>query len=139
MFSGKEFLMLRQISRVAALLMAGIGFAAFADQPADVSQLIQKNLDIDGKEVALFRVDFGPGGSDPVHRHNADVFVYVLSGSVVMQVEGGQEVTLKPGDTFIEDKDDVHLVGRNASDSEPASFLAFFVKDVGTEAVLPAK
>ncbi|MFV0411094.1 MAG: cupin domain-containing protein [Paracoccus sp. (in: a-proteobacteria)] len=131
--------MLQRISFVPALLMAGIGFAAVADQPAEVSRLIRKNLGFDGKEAELLRVDYAPGGSDPVHRHNADVIVYVLSGSVVMQVEGGEEVTLKPGDTFVEGRDDVHLVERNASDSAPASFLAFFVKDAGAEAVLPVK
>lgn len=87
----------------------------------------------------MLRVEYAPGGSDPVHRHDADVFVYVLDGSVVMQVDGGQEVTLKPGDTFVEGKDDIHLVGRNASDTKPASFLAFFVKDEDAPVLLPVQ
>ena len=121
------------------LVAAGLATAtaAPAQDTSAVTPLLQQQLDLDGKEALMLRVDFPPGGSDPVHRHNADVFVYVLSGSVVMQVEGGAEVTLNPGDTFVEGKDDVHLVGRNASETEPASFLAFFVKDSDSPAVLP--
>ncbi|MBS1103793.1 cupin domain-containing protein [Gluconobacter sp. Dm-62] len=94
---------------------------------------------IPGKEGAMLTVDYPPGGSDPIHRHNASVFVYVLKGSVVMQVRGGQAVTLHPGQTFFEGPDDVHLVGRNASQTEPAQFLAFFIKDKAAPFVLPSK
>jgi quercetin dioxygenase-like cupin family protein len=87
----------------------------------------------------LFLVEYPPGGSDPVHRHNASVFVYVLEGSVVMQVKGGQEVTLNKGQTFFESPEDIHVAGRNASQTEPAKFLAFFVKDKGAPPVFPAK
>jgi quercetin dioxygenase-like cupin family protein len=65
--------------------------------------------------------------------------VYVLEGSIVMQVRGGKEVTLKPGDTFYEGPDDVHTVGRNASTTEPAKFVVFFVKDKGAPVLVPAK
>jgi len=98
--------------------------------------------DIEGatnKEAALLMVTFAPGAADPIHRHNALVYVYVLEGSVVMQVRGGAEVTLKPGQTFMEQPSDIHVVGRNASKSEPAKFLAFFVKDKGTPPVVPAE
>ena len=87
----------------------------------------------------LLKVEYPPGAVDPVHRHDAHVFVYVLAGSVVMQVEGKAPVTLGPGQTFAEGPDDVHLVGRNASTTEPASFLAFLVKNEGAPPVLPAK
>ncbi|WP_235993247.1 cupin domain-containing protein [Gluconobacter cadivus] len=91
------------------------------------------------KEGVMLTVDYPPGGSDPIHRHGASVFVYVLQGSVVMQVRGGKPMTLHPGQTFFEGPDDVHLVGRNASQTEPARFLAFFVKDKAAPFVLPAK
>ncbi|MFT9257187.1 MAG: cupin domain-containing protein [Acetobacter sp.] len=91
-----------------------------------------------GKEGAMLTVDYPPGGSDPIHRHNASVFVYVLRGSIVMQVKGGAPVTLKEGQTFFEGPDDVHLVGRNASQTKPARFLAFFVKDKAVPFVVPA-
>lgn len=91
-----------------------------------------------GKEGALVRVNYAPGGADPVHRHNASVFVYVLEGSIVMQVKGKAPVTLNAGQTFFEGPDDVHVVGRNASQTKPASFLAFFVKDKTAPFVAPA-
>ncbi|MBV1837549.1 cupin domain-containing protein [Acetobacter estunensis] len=84
---------------------------------------------IPGKEGAMLRVDYAPGESDPIHRHNASVFVYVLKGAITMQVKGQAPVTLHEGQTFFEGPDDVHLLGQNASKTEPAEFLAFFVKD----------
>ena len=92
-----------------------------------------------GKEGAMLTVEYAPGTDGPVHRHNAHVFVYVLEGSVVMQVQGGPQVTLRPGETFYEGPDDVHLVGRNASKTERAKFLAFFVKDKGAPVVEPVR
>lgn len=82
-------------------------------------------------------VEYGPGGATPPHRHNADVLVYVLEGTVVMQVAGGEEVTLKAGQTFEESPTDIHTVSRNASSTEPAKFLAVLVKDEGAPATLP--
>jgi quercetin dioxygenase-like cupin family protein len=105
-----------------------------------VTPLTSKDLQgLAGKEGSLFLVEYPPGGSDPVHRHNASVFVYVLEGSVVMQVRGGNEVTLSKGQRFFESPEDIHVVGRNASQTERAKFLAFFVKDKGAPAVFPAK
>ena len=85
----------------------------------------------------MITVDYAPGGSDPVHRHDAHTFVYVLEGSVVMQVKGGKEVTLTPGQTFYEGPNDVHVVSRNASNTNPAKFLVFFVKDKGAPVLIP--
>lgn len=86
---------------------------------------------IEGMEGLLLAVEYPPGGSSPGHRHNANTFVYVLEGSIVMQVAGGNEVTLKPGETFYERPADVHTVSRNASSIQPAKFLVFMVKAVG--------
>ena len=86
----------------------------------------------------MITVEYPPGGSDPVHRHYADAFVYVLEGSVVMQVQGGKEVTLAPGQTFYEGPGDIHVVGRNASQTKPAKFVVFFVKDKGAPLLVPA-
>jgi quercetin dioxygenase-like cupin family protein len=83
------------------------------------------------KEGAMFLVEYPPGASSAEHRHDAHVFVYVVQGSVVMQVKGGPELTLKAGETFYENPDDVHVVSRNASTTEPAKFIAFFVKTKG--------
>lgn len=107
---------------------------------AKVTRLFSKNLpDIAGKEGLMITVDYPPGWSDPIHRHNADAFLYVLEGSVVMQVRGGKKVTLTPGQTFYEGPSDVHIVGRNASQTKPAKFLVFFVKDKGAPILVPAK
>jgi quercetin dioxygenase-like cupin family protein len=113
-----------------------------ADSAADpvVTPLMLKDLaDIPGKEVLMITVDYPPGGADPVHRHDAHAFVYVLEGSIVMQVRGGEEVTLTPGQTFYEGPSDVHTVGRNASRTEPAKFLVLLLKTEGVEPVLPAQ
>jgi quercetin dioxygenase-like cupin family protein len=105
-----------------------------------VTPLISRDLQgIPGKEGTMLVVEYPPGGSDPVHRHNASVFVYVIEGSVVMQVRGSKEVTLSKGETFFEGPDDIHVVGRNASKTQPAKFIAFFVKDKGASAVMPAE
>lgn len=99
--------------------------------------MLQELKDVPNREVLMITVEYPPGGADPVHRHNADAFVYVLEGSIVMQVKGGKEVTLKPGETFYEDRDDVHLVGRNASNTKSAKFVVFILKDKGAPALIP--
>lgn len=109
-------------------------------QPPDVAMVMSRELaDISGKEVVMITVEFPPGGSDPVHRHHAHGFIYVLEGSVVMQVKGGKEVTLTPGQSFYEGPDDVHVVGRNASNTRPAKLLAVLVKDKGAPILVPVK
>jgi quercetin dioxygenase-like cupin family protein len=107
-------------------------------QEAKVTPLISKDLtELANKEVLMIKADYQPGGSDPIHRHNAQTFVYVLEGSVVMQVKGGKEVTLTAGETFYEAPDDVHLVSRNASSTKPAKFIVFLVKDKNAPVLLP--
>jgi quercetin dioxygenase-like cupin family protein len=108
-------------------------------QQAKVTQLMSKDLtNLPGKEGLMIIVDYPPGSSDPIHRHNAHAFIYVLEGSIVMQVRGGKEVTLTPGQTFYEGPEDVHVVGRNASKTKPAKFVAFFVKDKDAPVLVPA-
>ena len=114
--------------------------AKVTQQEAEVKQLLSKDLtDLPNKEGLMITVEYPPGASDPVHRHNAHAFVYVLEGSVVMQVKGGKEVTLTPGQTFYEGPDDVHVVGRNASSTKPAKFVVFLVKNKGAPVVVPVK
>ena len=109
-------------------------------QEAKVTPLMSKDLTGNPeKEVSMITVEYPPGSSDPVHRHNAQAFVYVLEGSVVMQVKGGKEVTLTPGQTFYEAPDDVHVVGRNASTTKPAKMLVILVKDKGAPILVPVK
>ena len=106
---------------------------------AKVTDLMSKDLpDFPGKEGLMILVDYPPGSSDPIHRHNAHAFVYVLEGSIVMQVKGGKEVTLTPGQTFYEGPNDVHIVGRNASQTQPAKFVVFLVKNKNAPVVIPA-
>jgi quercetin dioxygenase-like cupin family protein len=123
----------------ALLLLSLMTSAVMAQQP-DVAPIMLRELtDIPGKEVLMITVEYPPGGSDPVHRHDAHGFIYVLEGSVVMQVQGGKEVTLTPGQTFYEGPDDVHVVGRNASTTRPAKFLVILVKDKGAPTLVPVK
>ncbi len=111
-----------------------------AAQNPKVTPLMAKELaGLAGKEAVMLTVEYAPGASSSKHRHNAHTFVYVLEGSVVMQVEGGKETTMGPGQTFYESPDDVHTVSKNASNSEPAKFLVFFVKDKGAPASTPVK
>jgi quercetin dioxygenase-like cupin family protein len=122
------------------LLLLFLTAGASLAQQTQVASLMSKDLtDIPGKEALMITVEYPPGGSDPIHRHNAQAFVYVLEGSVVMQVKGGKQVTLTPGQTFYEGTDDIHLVGRNASTTQPAKFLVFLVKDKGAPVLVPVK
>jgi quercetin dioxygenase-like cupin family protein len=119
---------------VLLFLMTGTVMA----QEAAVTELMSKDLkELPGREAAMITVEYAPGGTDPIHRHNAHAFVYVLEGSIVMQVKGGKEVTLTPGQTFYEAPDDVHVVGRNASTTKSAKFLVFFIKDKGAPILVP--
>lgn len=121
---------------IAFCLAAGIAAA----EDAVVTPLLTKDLTgIAGKEATMVTVEYAPGASSTAHRHNAATFVYVLEGSVVMQVKGGKEVTLGPGQTFYESPEDVHTVSRNASNTKPAKFLVFFVKQKGAPASVPAR
>ena len=129
-----------QIQRLIPVLLLCLVAAAAPPPEPKVTPLVSKELkDIPGKEGLMIAVEFPPGGADPVHRHYAHGFIYVLEGAVVMQVRGGKEVTLKPGQTFYEGPDDVHVVGRNASDTEPAKLLVFLVKNKGAPVLVPAK
>ena len=111
-----------------------------APKEAKVTPLFSKDLpDFPGKEGLMITVEYPPGSSDPIHRHNADAFVYVLEGSIVMQVRGGKEVTLTAGETFYEGPEDIHVVGRNASQTKPAKFVVFLVKDKGAPVLIPVK
>ena len=108
-------------------------------QQAKVTEVMSKDLaDIPGKEGLMITVTYPPGSSDPIHRHNAHGFIYVLEGSIVMKVRGGKEVTLTPGQSFYEGPHDVHVIGRNASRTRPAKFVVFLIKDKGAPVVIPA-
>ena len=109
-------------------------------QEAKVTSLMSKDLkDFPGKEGLMITVEYPPGATDPIHRHNAHAFVYVLEGSIVMQLKGGKEVTLTPGQTFYEGPDDVHIVGRSASKTKPAKFVVFLVKNKDAPVLVPVK
>lgn len=124
---------------VAAVLLCLVSGTAMAQEPK-VTPLMSKDLaDVPGKEALMITVEHVPGGSSAIHRHNAHAFVYVLEGSVIMQLKGGKEVTLTPGQAFYEGPDDVHLVDRNASATEPAKFLVVLIKNKGAPALVPAE
>ncbi|CAN7566318.1 MULTISPECIES: cupin domain-containing protein [Ensifer] len=125
------------------LVSAIIGFGILpvaAEDGAKVTPLMSKDLqDYPGKEGLMLSVEYQPGGSSPVHRHEAHAFVYVLEGSIVMQVKGGEEVTVAPGETYYEGPSDIHLVSRNASKTSPAKFIVVLLKKKDTPAVIPVE
>src|SRR3989449_10825309 len=132
-----ERLIMQRKKIILVVLLSLIAGTLMAQEP-EVKLLMSKDLkDFPGKEGLMIAVEFPPGGADPIHRHNAHGFIYVLEGSVVMQVKGGKEVTLTPGQTFYEGPDDVHVVGRNASSTKPAKFLVFLLKEKGAPVLVP--
>ena len=134
---------MKAIASIAATLMLSclmVAQPAAAAPEASVTPLRTEPLrEYPGKEVQMIVVDYPPGAVDPVHRHDAHAFVYVLEGSIVMGVKGGKEVTLKPGETFHEGPDDIHTVGRNASSTQPARFVVFLIKNKGAPILTPVK
>ena len=127
---------IRKLSLLLVCLITGTLMA----QEAKVTELFSKDLaDLPGKEGLMITVEYPPGSKDPIHRHNAHGFIYVLEGSIVMQVRGGKEVTLTPGQTFYEGPNDVHVVGRNASQTQTAKFVVVFVKNKNAPVLEPVK
>jgi quercetin dioxygenase-like cupin family protein len=117
-----------------------VGTTLLAQEDVAIKSLLSKELkDVPDKELSMITVEYSPGAQDPVHTHNAHTMVYVLEGSIVMQVKGGAPVTLKPGETFYEGPQDVHIVGRNASTTAPAKFVVFLLKEKGAPILVPAK
>jgi quercetin dioxygenase-like cupin family protein len=127
---------------LASLLFMPVGEVVRAEEPAKkeatVKPLMTQDLaGIPGKEALMLTVEYLPGGASMPHRHDADVFVYVLEGSIITQVDGKEPVTLKAGETFHEGPTDIHRKSANASASQPAKFLVFMVKDKGKPATRP--
>ena len=126
------------IKLFALILLSLMTGTAMGEEPK-VTPLMSKDLENPGREGLMITVEHAPGGASAIHRHNAHAFVYVLEGSVVMQLTGGQQVTLTPGQTFYESPDDVHVIDRNASGTNPAKFLVFLIKDKGAPALVPVE
>jgi len=122
-----------QVSLAVLLMLAAVPAKA-----ADVKELFAIDLaDYPGKEGRMIEVSYPPGAHDVVHRHDADAFVYVLEGQIIMQLQGQPAVTLKAGQTFYEGPTDVHVVGRNASNTEPARFVVVLLKGKGAPIFTP--
>jgi quercetin dioxygenase-like cupin family protein len=135
-FTRVQYLVLTLLLSVSQCLISSTLMA----QEAKVTSLMSKDLtENPGKELLMITVEHAPGGSSPIHRHNAHAMVYVLEGSVVMQLKGGKQITLTPGQSFYEGPDDIHVVDRNASSAQPAKFLVFLIKDKGAPALVPVK
>ena len=131
-----QYLGLTLFLTVGLCLLSGTLMA----EEAKVTPLMSEVLtDISGKEGLMITVEYAPDGSSPIHRHNAHAFVYVLEGSVVMQVQNGKQVTLKAGQTWYEGPNDIHAVSRNASTTDQAKFLVMLVKEKGAPVVVPVK
>ena len=126
------------VRTAVGLLLFTVGSNAFA-QDAEVEPLFQTVVpDVSGQEIAVVKVTYPPGGVSSPHRHNAHTVVYVLEGSLKMAVKGGETKTLHPGDVFYENPNDIHSVSMNASETEPATFLVYFLKPEGAAPTVPA-
>lgn len=120
------------------LAVTGTPYAQKASPEAKVVPLMSKTLkDYPGKEGVVITVEYPPGGESPTHRHDAHAFVYVLEGSIVMGLQGGESVTLTEGQSFYEGPNDIHTVSRNASLTKPAKFLVVLLKKQGAPIVMP--
>ena len=129
---------MNKTSILAAVLLSILSTSSWG-QESVATGLFQTDLpDIEGREAVMLEVEYPPGVASKSHRHNAHTFVYVLEGTVVMQVAGGEEMTLVAGQTFYETPDDIHSVSRNASDTEPAKILVVFIKQKGAAMTEPA-
>jgi quercetin dioxygenase-like cupin family protein len=125
------------VSLVVAGLACGV---AQSSSDTQVKELFVKPLaDLPGKEALMLEVNYPPGGKDEIHRHDAHAFVYVLEGSIRMQLKGQPEKTLKAGEVYYEGPNDIHLVGRNASTTEPARFVVVLIKKEGAPVLTPVK
>src|ERR1700754_4076147 len=133
----KVLFLLLAVSSVLALssippFRSVLGFSSANAQAGTPRTLMTKDLpDVPGKEGMIETVDFAPGEVSQPHRHNSDVFVYVLEGSIITQVKGGSPLTVRAGDVFYESPTDIHTVSRNASETQPAKLLVFYVKTKG--------
>ena len=129
---------MRVLKIFAGVLLLGMSAAAFS-QSVVVRNLFQTDVaDVSNQEIVVLEVNYPAGNDSPVHRHNAHTIVYVLEGTVIMQVEGSEPQTLGPGEIFYENPDDIHSMSRNASDTEPAKILVFFLREKGAATTEPA-
>src|SRR5467141_318999 len=126
--------------KLGALVLLCLMIGTAVAQEPKVTSLMSKDLpENPGREALMITVEHAPGGSSAIHRHNAHAFVYVLEGSVVMQLKGQQQVTLTPAKTSYDSPDDLHVAARNASCTQPAKFLVLLIKEKGAPAVVPAQ
>ena len=126
---------------LVSLVVAGLaGGVAQSSSDTQVKELFVKPLaDLPGKEALMLEVNYPPGGKDEIHRHDAHAFVYVLEGTIRMQLQGQPEKTLKAGEVYYEGPSDVHIVGRNASATEPAKFVVVLIKKQGAPVLTPVR
>ena len=126
-----------KVALLLSLLLAST--PVLATDPTVTSLMTKALPEFPGKEMMMITVEYPPGGADPIHKHDAHAFVYVLEGSIVMGVEGGEPVTLTPGQTFYEGPKDIHTIGRNASQTKPTKFLVVLLKDKNAPVLIPVK
>ena len=127
-------------STLFTVFLVSISILPYSALSTEVAVLFKQELpDIAGKTGLMLTVEYEPGESSAAHRHNANTFVYVLEGAVVMQVQGGEEKTLTAGQTFYETPNDIHSVSKNASATEPAKILVFFIKESGAPVTMPVE
>jgi len=127
---------------LAFLVISGFICSVSAQTPPRSvgKDLMVKELpDLAGKEALVRANTYPPGSSNPPHRHDAHVFLHILEGQLIVQLKGGQPVTLNAGDTYYEAPSDIHVMSRNPSATVPVKALIFMVKDKGAPATTLVK
>jgi quercetin dioxygenase-like cupin family protein len=126
----------------AVMLIPAIASAQTAGAAPQSSRkvLMTKDLaDFPGKEALVYLIDYPPGTNNLPHRHDAHVFLHILSGQLNAQVKGGELTVLNPGDTYYESPNDIHIVSRNPSSTTPAKAILFMVHNKGAALSTPVK
>ena len=128
------------------LLLSGAGALMartllFSQAQGGRKVVLQRDLpDVDVKDWSITAVEltYAPGESSAAHRHPGITIVYVLEGEIRSQVGEGPETTYRAGQMFLEAPNQLHGVSRNASDSQPAKFLAMLLAPKGKPLTTPA-
>ena len=128
---------------VAGLIGAvavGVSAATSQTQPTGVARTVIYStplVGLEGLEGIVYVADAPPGVVAPRHTHPGYEFNYVLSGSILIEPDDEKPITLLAGQATMLSRGHSHEV-RNASTTEPAKFLVFVVKDIGTPILVPA-
>jgi quercetin dioxygenase-like cupin family protein len=127
----------RLVLFVLSLAGASAVFAAEPTPGFSRKILIEQDLTTAGKRGAIALIEFAPGAAAPKHTHPGEELIYVIEGTVRIEMEGQPARDLKTGDTFIIPPAIPHT-GRNIG-SVPAKIVSSYFLTKGQPLASPAK